>query len=588
MSAGALVGDGLTMMRPTWFGPEGSPLFGWLHLPADQRVRGFVVLCPPIGLELLITYRTLRILADRLAAAGVGALRFSYATTGDSAGDSADPDRVARWLSSVADAVAYARSTGATSVVGVGLRLGATLAASASRTCAFDGLVLWDPCESGASFLKEERALFRLGVPARERASDLQGGIEGPGAVYDAETVAELGRVRIEDLLDVQGDEGVGTAHPGAGPVLVVTRTESRAREGVRRVASAAGVESREAPGQPGLFDWHGMTVPVDTLEQIVSWTSRLLPDERVEVTPQSRAAAVVATTEDGRAIRERVVELGESRLFGIMTEVDGAGQTAMVLTNAAPPACHLGPARLWVELARTWAPRLGGVLRFDESGNGDSPGGDSDATLPYTPAAVRDVVAAVQTARAGGAREISLTGLCAGAWACLLAGDRVQVEEVNALNPGMWDVRPPSRTPAPGRASGPEGRRAPVAMARHWARLAVRHLLPEALWWRLGRRGYIEAPAGLITPLLRRGTRVGLLFGHREAAAFRQRRGERLVARYGAGGLLLTHEGAEIDHALLSVEAREAVVDRLAAWVGAERTQYSAPPPGSRVGGAA
>jgi len=54
---------------PTWFGPVDQPMLGWIHQPAGGRIRGAVVICPPFGIELGATYATLRVLADRLAAA---------------------------------------------------------------------------------------------------------------------------------------------------------------------------------------------------------------------------------------------------------------------------------------------------------------------------------------------------------------------------------------------------------------------------------------------------------------------------------------------------------------------------------------
>jgi len=573
-----------TTMAPTWFGPEGAPLFGWFHAPAEGGARGVVVLCPPVGLEMLIAYRTMRILADRLAGTGFGVLRFAYATTGDSAGESTEPDRVARWLASIADAVTFARDAGATRVVVVGLRLGATLAAEASRSCPpVDGLVLWDPCESGASFLREERLLFRLGVPAQQRTAHPDGVVEGPGVLYPPETVAALARLDVEALLgradDTEADTDV--VLPGVGRVLVVTRSESRARAGVQRLASADGVESFEAPGQPALFDWIRLAVPVATLDRIVGWIGGFLPDNREDIEPQTREEAVVGTTPDGRAVRERVVRLGEAGLFGIMTEVAGAGDAAMILTNAAPPACHIGPARLWVDLARTWAGLGLRVLRFDDAGIGDSPGGDDFAAPPvYSAATVRDVVVAVNSVRAAGTRDVSVTGLCAAAWACLLAAARVQVETVNALNPSVWDVRPPRyltqlRTAelAPGVRGGRVPDRATLrSRVRGAARIGARRFLPEPLWWRLGRSGHIEAPAGMITPLALRGTRVRLLFGRREGAAFRERRGEGLISHFGPRGLLEAHEAKDIDHALMSLQARDAVTNRLSEWIATDR----------------
>ena len=563
-------------MTPTWFGPDAAPLFGWFHAPADRRARGVVVLCPPVGLEMPIAYRTMRILADRLVGAGIGVLRFAYATTGDSAGGSADPDRVARWLASVGDAVAYARAAGATRVVVAGMRLGATLAAVASSVGPqLDGLVLWDPCESGASFLREERTLFRVGVPASQRVAHPEGSVEAPGTLYPAEAVTALDRVHVGALLDATRTAGDAVV-PQVGPVLLVTRAEVRARLGVQRLAAAEGVESIEGRGQSALFDGPELTVPVEALERIVEWVARLLPDARQELTPETRDEAVVARTSDGCAIRERFVRLGESGLFGIMTEIDGARDTSMILTNYASPAFRIGPARLWVDLARAWAAGGVSVLRFDDAGTGDSPGGD-DAAVPgaYSAAAVRDVVTAVQTVRAAGAREVGLTGFCSAAWACLRAATQVHVESVILLNPAVWDVRPGPHLTQP-RTTESDRERVPdratlKSRVRGWARLAARRILPEPVWWRLARSGHIGAPAGMITPLALQGTRVRLLFGHREASAFRERRGDRLISRFGARGLVEAFEGEDIDHSLLSLQARDMVTARLSDWVGVQ-----------------
>ena len=36
---------------PTFFGPSESPLFGVVHLPADNQIRGGVLICGSFGKE---------------------------------------------------------------------------------------------------------------------------------------------------------------------------------------------------------------------------------------------------------------------------------------------------------------------------------------------------------------------------------------------------------------------------------------------------------------------------------------------------------------------------------------------------------
>ena len=76
----------------------------------------------------------------------------------------------------------------------------------------------------------------------------------------------------------------------------------------------------------------------------------------------------------DGEEIVEEVTCLGRNRLFGILARPTArpSGPTVVMLNSGKLD--HLGPGRLWVHLARSWA-RVGvAVLRVDLSGLGDSP----------------------------------------------------------------------------------------------------------------------------------------------------------------------------------------------------------------------
>ena len=78
---------------PLYIGAGDAPRLAWYHAPEVRSGQG-VVICPPLGHEYISAYRSLRELADRLAAAGVAVLRFDYHGTGDSAGEDDDPDRM--------------------------------------------------------------------------------------------------------------------------------------------------------------------------------------------------------------------------------------------------------------------------------------------------------------------------------------------------------------------------------------------------------------------------------------------------------------------------------------------------------------
>ena len=120
-----------------------------------------MVLCNPVGDESIRAHRTLRHMAEELAAAGLPVLRFDFDGTGDSAGDERDPGRVAAWREDVRLAVAEIKQrAGVDRVALVGLKLGGTLAAVAAEamagtTAAIDALVLWGAQETGSAFVSE-------------------------------------------------------------------------------------------------------------------------------------------------------------------------------------------------------------------------------------------------------------------------------------------------------------------------------------------------------------------------------------------------------------------------------------------------
>ena len=54
-----------------WIGPPERPLMSWLSAPAGGGSEVGVVIVPPVGYEYWTAHRTLRTLAERLAAAGL-------------------------------------------------------------------------------------------------------------------------------------------------------------------------------------------------------------------------------------------------------------------------------------------------------------------------------------------------------------------------------------------------------------------------------------------------------------------------------------------------------------------------------------
>ena len=256
--------------RPCFIGPATRPLFAWHHPPPPHaRLRAGIVLCPALGYEYMSAFRTWRVMAGRLAALGFDTLRFDYDGSGNSAGDDADPDRVAAWLRSVAVAMAEVRRlSGSTTLALVGLRAGGILALRAAAAAGgVDRLVLWGAPPSGRAYVRELKAIARLSVP--DGAQDVQGGadasaIDAEGYVTSRETAQELEAWTIDSV----------STRP-APRVLLIDRDDRPIDRAVdaRLRALGADVDHIRAAGTADmLLPPHLAKVPGPVLDDIETW----------------------------------------------------------------------------------------------------------------------------------------------------------------------------------------------------------------------------------------------------------------------------------------------------------------------------
>lgn len=597
--------------KPIWFGPDESPLFGWIH-QADVAVRAGVVLCPPLGRELASAHRTFRILADELAARGFAALRIDYAGTGDSAGDLHNLSSAVEISQSISSAADYLRQCGARRITLLGMRMGALLAArAASSSTISNSIVLWDPCTSGRMFLREQDALLRLAGDHRSGGSDRA--VEGPGMFIPGPVADDLRKLKISDF-DPAGLVGSSTEPLAEPPVLLLTRDAAPANEGLQHFLDHPLVHHESTVGQRALIDVASnvSTVPADAVSTVAEYLDRQYADaEAADFASTGIAVSVVGRTAAGVPIRESTVRIGPREIFGLVAEQAAHGASAdrpdaptVIFLNLAVEH-HIGPGRAWVDMSRRLAACGYRAVRLDNWGIGDSPWERPlDEVCTYTGDSIRDAADAIDHFRARG--DTVIVGLCSGAWAALNAAGRAHASLLYLVNPALWKRRqkPLRRTdialPADQAATNQASGASVLLRARSWIRRGIplvgqvnrrvtaitRRILPEPLWILCGRIGWVHAPATLLGPLVRSGVDVRIVLGPRDGSALRGRSAHSWQRLKGPGSIHVDSLDY-CDHALLRAHSREAVSDHLVALL-AERYPALGSPHASPLTGSA
>jgi amino acid adenylation domain-containing protein len=224
----------------------GEDLYGvyFAASAASQVSRSAVVLCMPIGEESTRTSFVARRFALRLAERGVPVLRFDFFGTGDSGGDLSQSS-VSRWIEDVVAAARVLRDkSGASSIIGVGVRLGATLLCAAAARAGISEQVYWDPVESGAEYVDELRSMharyLESTTPMRglgkRRAPPV--GEELLGAVYAPELVRSISELNLLQCVGATDISRVSWMATGAAAARAANRWQKQLVSGLQMVST--------------------------------------------------------------------------------------------------------------------------------------------------------------------------------------------------------------------------------------------------------------------------------------------------------------------------------------------------------------
>ena len=573
------------VIRTAFWLPVGdSARAAWLHWPTGSRRAGGVVICPPIGFEYTHSHRTLRAVADRLAESGIPALRIDYLGTGDSPDDSSRPGLVDAWIEDIlAAASAVSELAGDGPVTIVGLRLGGTLAALAAARGASRYLLAWSPVVRGTRYVRERITISRVA------GGDPDSTLEAGGFVLSPATIEGLRAIDLVDLDFGRLDE-----------VLLLERDDLPAKAALPRALAGEGVahDVRLAAGyQQMMAEPQDTEVPHSAVNDIVAWIGDRSPEMPSRPVPDLPGPASLLVSDEKNGVVEEWIRTDHSPpLVGVLTRPavpsgTGEARPTLLLGNSGS-VHHVGPNRVYVEVARALAALGYSTVRFDLRNLGESAdprGGDENH--PYPDSAVEDIRRMIEwLRREKGKERVVVAGICSGGHAAFHAALAVADESfvgvvpINPLTfywePGMSLAIPSAeqmardaghykqslRDPAKWRrlARGESDIRYITGFVARWGRDRVRVGVASVLEW-TGVRSRPRLARDLLA-VTDRGRRVHFVFS-RSDPGYDLLRAEAhgMVGKLRRRGRLDVSFVEDADHTFSRSEWRSELIDRLA-----------------------
>lgn len=438
-------------MQARYFSSNGNPVFGAYHPAESSENRSntspmAVVICPPFGQEAIRSHKCLLSLAHRLSRQGIHVLRFAYRGTDDSSLWSDEILSLNDWRQDILAAKAeLKRLSGCSSVMLIGLRLGANLAVDVAQESEdVHSVLLWEPISDGRDYLQTLRN-------NQHEMIDLW---HGKVSTHDTEEIEELFSTRYQRSLLAEISQVRGDTTTLQQPTLVVSAVKHSNRSSIEAELTRDNMEKRVESAEPDGWEeldeletvwWRPQSVnqvAAGAREMLArvesrSWHRQFVPahaDHSSNLGSGSNESAhpreetTEASAGQSLSYRESVVQFGNgSQLTGILTEPgarpthplgesESDARAPMVILLNAGIVHRVGPFRLHVTIARTLAQHGFASLRLDLSGLGDSRPRTGKLTKDERVRLDVDEAMEYLTSRGLGDRFV-LFGLCSGAY---------------------------------------------------------------------------------------------------------------------------------------------------------------------------
>lgn len=422
---------------PCWLNHNHEPVFSWVHLPKDKKISKMgIVICNPLGYEYSHTHRTIRHLCDRLACSGFANIRFDYHGTGDSFSDLFEAYRIKTFIENIDTAIEELKEkTGVTEICLIGLRMGATLAASYCKSSPVDKLILWSPCIKGRAYVREMQALEKLASHSSGENPDL---IDSGGFIVTDNTAKELKELNLlkqeyhvnENILVIERDD----LHKNEKLLSAIEKN------------NISDIEHHHMTGYIEMMEEPQFTVVPDlTINKIIDWLNTDSNNKALKETKFNQSTCKLITNKPNSEIVEQICYDSKNKLMGILSYHShlnkDKSKPLIILTNSGS-VHRVGPNRVYVQLARSLASEGYPVLRFDLSNLGDSVlGTPENENNPYSEYAIHDIAIILELMKKEyGFNSFIISGICSGAHNAFHAGLNMPVsyniKETIIINP--------------------------------------------------------------------------------------------------------------------------------------------------------
>ena len=435
--------------------PTESPIenevdeIGSEEVGSEEITRGFIVL-PTLGHEYNHSHRAITYMCEQITLQGGAAcLRLDLSGTGDSPGDEISEFCIEEWSECIESAISELKiKHGTRHITIIGYRFGGLMAAYfAKKIRDIQCVLIWNPYTNGAAFFRDMEIIGR----------NQPGWLDAPDNVFDAGgcIFSRAAQKRLSGIaLELDNASHVQELHVLQPEERPLSKRLFAKLSGVIGKAYQTLYLGNNEFQKAALVN----TVPLDAIEKILRSLATCVKNESTPLIENDYSVNINTPTDstlelktgsridsqiESNNVVERIVVIPETGAVGVLTEPDGAKPTCLLILLNGGASHHVGPSRLYVNLARFLVSKGYAVLRADLPALGDGACATQKIEQrlhPFPQGCLDDIKSVIDVANKNHRyQQVSLGGLCSAGlngFQYQLAQQDKRINMVLAINP--------------------------------------------------------------------------------------------------------------------------------------------------------